>query len=248
MSNNPFSRTQLLLGPEAMQRFRRARVVLFGVGGVGGHVAEVLARSGVGTIALVDPDRVSLTNLNRQIVALHSTLGRLKVDVMAERIADINPQCRVEKYPLFYLPENADAVPLADFDYVVDCIDTVKAKLDILRRCHRLGLPVISSMGAANKLDPTAFRVADIAQTSMDPLARVLRKTLRREGIEHFKVVYSEEPPQKPVITDEDTQHEADELAANGRRALPASCAFVPAAAGLVIGGEVVKDLALPPL
>ena len=238
------SRTELLLGTEAIDRLQRARVIVFGVGGVGGYATEVLARSGVGTIALVDPDSVAPSNLNRQLIALHSTIGRLKVDVMAERIADITPDCRVLKFPLFYLPENADEIPLAEFDYVVDCIDTVKAKLDIIRRCHQLGLPVISSMGAANKLDPTAFRVSDIAKTNMDPLARVLRKKLRKEGIEHFKVVYSEEQPLKPVITDEEMQREADALAANGRRSLPASCAFVPAAAGLVIGGEVVKDLA----
>lgn len=245
---NQFTRTELLLGPEAMERLSRSRVIVFGVGGVGGYVVEVLARSGVGMLALVDNDRVAPSNLNRQIIALHSTLGRLKVDVLEERIHDINPQCEVRKFPMFYLPENADAIQLEDYDYVVDCIDTVKAKLHLVRRCHLLQKPFICSMGAANKLDPTAFRVSDISKTANDPLARVLRKTLRREGIEHFKVVYSEEPPQKPVITDEDTQHEADELAANGRRALPASCAFVPAAAGLVIGGEVVKDLALLPL
>ena len=237
------SRTELLLGTEAIDRLQRARVIVFGVGGVGGYATEVLARSGVGTIALVYPDSVAPSNLNRQLIALHSTIGRLKVDVMAERIADINPDCRVLKFPLFYLPENADEIPLAEFDYVVDCIDTVKAKLDIIRRCHQLALPVISSMGAANKLDPTAFRVSDIAKTNMDPLARVLRKKLRKEGIEHFKVVYSEEQPLKPVIANEEMQREADALAANGRRSLPASCAFVPAAAGLVIGGEVVKDL-----
>ena len=238
------SRTELLLGTDAIDRLQRARVIVFGVGGVGGYATEVLARSGVGTIALVDPDSVAPSNLNRQLIALHSTIGRLKVDVMDERIADINPDCRVLKFPLFYLPENADEIPLGEFDYVVDCIDTVKAKLDIIRRCHHLGMPVISSMGAANKLDPTAFRVSDIAKTNMDPLARVLRKKLRKEGIEHFKVVYSEEQPLKPVITDEEMQREADALAANGRRSLPASCAFVPAAAGLVIGGEVIKDLA----
>ncbi|MBR1469589.1 MAG: tRNA threonylcarbamoyladenosine dehydratase [Prevotella sp.] len=241
---NQFSRTELLLGKEAMKRLRASRVAVFGIGGVGGHVAEVLARSGVGAIALIDPDSVSLSNLNRQLVALHSTVGRLKVEVMAERIRDINPDCRVQTHALFYLPETADEIDLAQFDYVVDCIDTVKAKLELIRRCHRLQVPIICSMGAANKLDPTAFRVSDIAQTSMDPLARVLRKKLRKEGIEHFQVVYSEEPPLHPVIDDEETQREADALAANGRRSLPASCAFVPAAAGLVIGGEVVKRLA----
>ena len=238
-----FSRTQLLLGKDALDKLAHARVAVFGLGGVGGYATETLARCGIGSLDVVDDDVVGITNLNRQIIATDSTIGRAKVDVMAERIADITPDCRVLKFPLFYLPENADEIPLAEFDYVVDCIDTVKAKLDIIRRCHQLGLPVISSMGAANKLDPTAFRVSDIAKTNMDPLARVLRKKLRKEGIEHFKVVYSEEQPLKPVITDEEMQREADALAANGRRSLPASCAFVPAAAGLVIGGEVVKDL-----
>ena len=222
---NQFTRTELLLGAEAMERLRQSRVIVFGVGGVGGYVVEVLARSGVGTLALVDNDCVALSNLNRQIIALHSTIGRPKVDVLEERIHDINPLCEVRKFQMFYLPENADAIPLEEYDYVVDCVDTVKAKLDLVRRCHKLQKPFISSMGAANKLDPTAFRVSDIAKTNNDPLARVLRKTLRREGIEHFKVVYSEELP---------TQRSSDTLA---------SCAFVPAAAGLVVGGEVVKDL-----
>lgn len=240
---NQFSRTQLLLGSKAMERLRQARVIVFGVGGVGGFVVEVLARSGVGLLALVDPDQVSLSNLNRQLIALHSTVGRLKVDVMEERIHDINPNCEVRKFPVFFLPENADDIDLTQYDYVVDCIDTVKAKLELVRRCHRLHIPFIASMGAANKLDPTAFRVSDIAKTNIDPLARVMRKTLRREGIEHFKVVFSEEQPMQPVIEDAETQQEVELLAANGRRSLPASCAFVPAAAGLVIGSEVVKDL-----
>ena len=209
-----FTRTELLLGQEAMKRLRASRVVVFGVGGVGGHVAEVLARSGVGKIALVDPDRVNLSNLNRQIVALHSTVGRLKVKVMAERIRDIH-------------------------------------------RCHRLQVPVISSMGAANKLNPTAFRVCDISKTSVDPLAKVLRKTLRKEGIEHFKVVYSEEAPSQPPPTGGGVPQNGQEsknpknicveepppVGGGWRGPLP-SCAFVPAACGLVIGGEVVKELA----
>lgn len=245
MNDNQFSRTQLLFGREALERLAKAKVAVFGVGGVGGYAVEVLARSGVGTLALVDNDCVSLSNLNRQLIALHSTVGRLKVDVFAERIHDINPDCIVRKFPMFYLPENADEIALADYDYVVDCIDTVKAKLELIRRCHRLDIPIISSMGAANKLDPTAFRVSDISKTSMDPLAKVLRKTLRKEGILHFKVVYSEEEPRQPIIEDEESRREAEALAANGRRSLPASCAFVPAAAGLIIGGEVVKELAL---
>ena len=159
---NQFTRTELLLGPEAMERLSRSRVIVFGVGGVGGYVVEVLARSGVGMLALVDNDRVAPSNLNRQIIALHSTLGRLKVDVLEERIHDINPQCEVRKFPMFYLPENADAIQLEEYDYVVDCIDTVKAKLHLVRRCHQLQKPFICSMGAANKLDPTAFRVSDM--------------------------------------------------------------------------------------
>lgn len=245
MNDNQFSRTQLLFGREALERLAKAKVAVFGVGGVGGYAVEVLARSGVGTLALVDNDCVSLSNLNRQLIALHSTVGRLKVDVFAERIHDINPDCIVRKFPMFYLPENADEIALTDYDYVVDCIDTVKAKLELIRRCHRLDIPIISSMGAANKLDPTAFCVSDISKTSMDPLAKVLRKTLRKEGILHFKVVYSEEEPRQPIIEDEESRREAEALAANGRRSLPASCAFVPAAAGLIIGGEVVKELAL---
>lgn len=245
MNDNQFSRTQLLFGREALERLAKAKVAVFGVGGVGGYAVEVLARSGVGTLALVDNDCVSLSNLNRQLIALHSTVGHLKVDVFAERIHDINPDCIVRKFPMFYLPENADEIALTDYDYVIDCIDTVKAKLELIRRCHRLDIPIISSMGAANKLDPTAFRVSDISKTSMDPLAKVLRKTLRKEGILHFKVVYSEEEPRQPIIEDEESRREAEALAANGRRSLPASCAFVPAAAGLIIGGEVVKELAL---
>ena len=250
-----FTRTELLLGQEAMKRLRASRVVVFGVGGVGGYVVEVLARSGVGAIAMVDPDRVNLSNLNRQIVALHSTVGRLKVDVMEERIRDINPDCEVQKFPLFYLPENADEIDLSQYDYVVDCVDTVKAKLEIIRRCHRLQIPVISSMGAANKLDPTAFRVSDIAKTSMDPLAKVLRKTLRKEEIRHFKVVYSEEKAPSPppptgggVSPMESNDQKEPPIVGGGwrepcKQPLP-SCAFVPAACGLVVGGEVVKNLA----
>ena len=256
MIENQFTRTELLLGKEAMKRLRDSRVVVFGVGGVGGQVVEVLARSGVGTIAIVDPDRVNLSNLNRQIVALHSTVGRLKVEVMAERIRDINPDCEVRTHAMFYLPENADEIDLAQYDYVVDCIDTVKAKMELIRRCHRLQVPIICSMGAANKLDPTGFRVSDISKTSNDPLARVLRKTLRKEGIHHFKVMYSEEAPTQPPPEgggvgadgqqsnlEKSSRTEEPPHSGGWRGPLP-SCAFVPAACGLVIGGEVVKELA----
>ncbi len=222
-----FTRTRILFGDKAIETLKTAKVAVFGIGGVGGYATEVLARSGVGYIALFDHDRVSETNLNRQIIALHSTIGRLKVDVAEERIKDINPECIVEKHDMFYLPEVADEIDLSKFDYVVDCVDTIKAKLELIRRCHRLGVPVISSMGAANKIDPTAFKVSDLHKTQIDPLAKVLRKTLRKEGIEHVKVVYSEETPK---------------LSAESREQL-GSNAFVPAAAGLIVGGEVVKDL-----
>lgn len=231
-----FSRTEMLFGKSAMQRLAKSRVAVFGVGGVGGYVVEVLARSGVGTIALIDNDHVALSNVNRQIIATLSTVGRLKVDVCEERIHDINPACAVRKYPMFYLPANADTINLAEYDYVVDCIDTVAAKLELIRRCHDLQVPLICCMGAANKMDPTAFRVTDIYKTNMDPLAKIIRKKLRKLGIRELKVVYSEEEPMQPSEpAGEETQKE--------RRPVPASNAFVPAAAGLVCGGEVVKDL-----
>lgn len=220
-------RTKLLFGDNAVENLKTKRVAVFGVGGVGGYAVEVLARSGVGHIALFDHDRVALSNLNRQIIALHSTVGRLKVEVARERILDINPTCEVETHNMFYLPENADETDLSRFDYVVDCIDTIKAKLELARRCHRLGVRLIASMGAANKVDPTAFRVSDLKKTQTDPIAKVMRKTLRKEGIEHLKVVYSEEMPK---------------LSAESHERL-GSNAFVPSAAGLIVGGEVVKDL-----
>lgn len=238
---NQFCRTQLLLGKPAMQTLAASRVAIFGIGGVGGHALEVLARSGVGSIDIFDNDRVCLTNVNRQILALLSTVGQYKVEVAEARIHDINPDCTVGKHPLFYLPENAGEVDLGQFDYVVDCVDTITAKIELARRCHSLGVPLISSMGAANKLDATAFRVADIYKTNIDPLAKVMRKRLRKLGIPHLKVVYSEEEPLKP-LQDEAPMAEPQD---NGRccRSIPASNAFVPAAAGLIIGGEVVKDL-----
>lgn len=246
---NQFSRTQLLFGRPAIDTLRGSRVAVFGVGGVGGYVVEVLARSGVGELDLFDDDRVCMTNINRQIHALISTIGRHKVDVAAERIHDINPRCIVHRYQMFYHPDNADDIDLAQFDYVVDCIDTVKAKLELVRRCHRQGIPIISSMGAANKLDPTAFRVSDLSKTEMDPLAKVMRKTLRKEGITHLKVVYSKEQPLRPIDQPEIScrMHcicpDKDMRKCTERRDIPASNAFVPAAAGLIVGGEVVKDL-----
>ena len=229
----PFSRTELLLGAAAMERLRASHVLIFGVGGVGGYAVEALARSGVGALTLVDADTVALSNLNRQIIALRSTVGQLKVDVAAQRIHDINPDCRVTTKPMFYLPENADQIPLQQYDYVIDCVDTITAKLEIIRRCHAAGVRLISSMGAANKLDPTRFRVADISQTSIDPLARILRKKLRKEGIHHLKVVYSEEAP---IVAPAAITESSD-------RPTLASVAFVPPAAGLAIAAEVVKDL-----
>lgn len=232
-----FSRTRMLFGNDAIERLKGCRVAVFGIGGVGGYATEVLARSGVGHLELFDNDQVNVTNINRQIVALHSTLGQYKVDVAADRIHDINPECMVVPHRMFYLPECADEVDLAQFDYVVDCIDTVQAKLELVRRCHRLGVPIICSMGAANKLNPSGFRVADLSKTSVDPLAKVMRQTLRREGIYHVKVVFSEEIPMRPVEPNDDAQKNEK------RRSIPASNAFVPPAAGLFIGGEVVKNL-----
>lgn len=238
-----FTRTRMLFGENAMNRLRNARVAVFGVGGVGGYVVEVLARSGVGELHLVDNDTVSLSNLNRQIIALHSTLGRSKVEVAEERIHDINPHCKVVKYPFFYLPENADMIDLTQMDYVVDCIDTVTAKVELISRCHKMGIPLLSCMGAANKTDATAFRVTDIYKTTMDPLAKFLRKRLRALGIPSLKVVYSEEPPLHPVEKAETDSSQPDDSAKTHRRDTPGSNAFVPAAAGLAAGGEVIKDL-----
>ena len=239
--DNQFSRTEMLLGKAALQTLKESRVAVFGVGGVGGYATEVLARSGVGRLDLFDSDEVALSNLNRQIYALHSTVGQYKVDVAKARILDINPACEVRANRMFYLPENADEVDLSGYDYVVDCIDTVSAKLELIRRCHQAGVPIICSMGAANKLDPTGFRVADLSKTKMDPLAKVIRAKLRKEGIRHVKVVYSEEPPLKPL--EETAGGQPQDAPDAPRRSVPASNAFVPAAAGLVVGGEVVKDL-----
>ena len=246
---NQFSRTRLLLGKPAMETLAASRVAVFGIGGVGGYVTEVLARSGVGTLDIFDDDRVCMTNINRQIYALLSTIGKYKVDVAEQRIHDINRKCVVNKYQMFYLPSNADEIDLSVYDYVVDCIDTVSAKLELIRRCHRLDVPIISCMGAANKLDATAFRIADINKTQMDPLAKVIRKKLRKEGIPHLKVVYSEEEPYEPFDDEEISCRfhcicpNKDMRKCTERRTIPASNAFVPATMGLITGGEVVKDL-----
>jgi len=230
-------RTRMLFGAEAIDILHKARVAVFGIGGVGGYAVEVIARSGVGHIDLIDNDTVSLSNLNRQIVALHSTVGEEKVEVARQRILDINPYCCVEVFKMFYLPDNAESIDLSKYDYVVDCIDTIKAKIDLATRCHDLGIPLISSMGAANKVDTTAWRVADISKTSIDPIAKIVRKQLRKRGIEHLKVVFSEEKPIQTAVEQSSISTEPT------TRPIPASNAFVPAVAGIVIGGEVVKDL-----
>lgn len=246
---NQFSRTQLLLGKPAIDTLAGSRVAVFGVGGVGGYVVEVLARSGVGAIDVIDDDRVCLTNVNRQIIATLQTVGQYKVDAIELRILSINPRCAVRKYQQFYLPENADTIDLSQFDYVVDCIDTVTAKLELIRRCHALSIPLISCMGAANKMDPTAFRVSDISQTRMDPLAKVIRRKLRTLRIPKLKCVWSEEEPLEPIDQPEISCRfhcicpDKDMRKCTERRTIPASNAFVPAAAGLIAGGEVVKDL-----
>ena len=231
-------RTAMLVGEEAMIRFRSARVAVFGVGGVGGYVCEGLARAGVGTLDLFDHDTVSLSNINRQIIALHSTVGRLKVEVMAERIADIAPDCQVKTYPIFYLPENADEIDLSQYDYIVDAIDTVSAKLELAVRAKALGVPIIASMGTGNKLDPSAFRIADISKTDTCPLAKVMRRELRARGINHMKVLFSKELPRRPLPIEGSAEEN------RGGKISPASIATVPSVAGLMIANEILCDLA----
>lgn len=224
-----FARTARLIGEENIEKLSRAHVALFGVGGVGGYVAEALVRSGVGEMTLFDNDVVAQSNLNRQIIALHSTLGKKKVQAMRERMQDINPDMVVHAQEMFYLPENADAVDLSCYDYIVDAVDTVMAKLELAVRAKRAGVPIISSMGTGNKLDPTAFVVADIYETSACPLARVMRRELKKRGVKKLKVVYSKEKPKLPL-------DETD-------RRTPASIAFVPPVAGLILASQVIKDL-----
>ena len=231
-----FSRTQMLLGEAAMERLYKAKVAVFGVGGVGGYVVEALARCGIGRLDLCDSDTVSVSNLNRQILATHSTVGMLKVEAARKRIADINPACEVRTYPFFYLPDTADRFDFTEYDYIVDCIDTVTGKLQLVERAVAAGTPIICSMGTGNKLDPAAFQVADISKTSMCPLSRIMRKELKKRGINHLKVVYSQEEALTPAVDEE-------ELKRTGKRQIPGSTAFVPGAAGLIIAGEVVKDL-----
>ena len=224
---NPFLRTELLLGSDAMDTLLKCRVAVFGVGGVGGYVVEALARCGVGAIDIVDNDIVDITNLNRQVVALRSNVGQEKVDVCRRRILEINPDCRVTTHSMFYLPENADSIDLAAYDYVVDCIDTVSAKLELARRCHELGTPLLASLGTARKIDPSHLRISDITKTHTDPLAKVMRKKLREMGVAHLKCVWSDELPAPMQQKDSP---------------LP-SCIFVPAAAGLLAANHVILSL-----
>lgn len=244
-----FARTQLLLGPEAMEKLAHSRVAVFGVGGVGGYVCEALARSGVGAFDLIDDDKVCLTNINRQIIATRKTIGKYKVEVMRERILDINPSADIRVYKCFFLPENADEFPFDEYDYVVDAVDTVTAKIELVMKAQEKGVRIMSSMGAGNKLDASAFRVADIYKTKVCPLAKVMRRELKKRGIKKLKVVYSEEKALTPLedesiscrsncVCPPGTEHKCTD-----RRAIPGSVAFVPPVAGLIIAGEVIKDL-----
>ena len=227
-----FSRTASLLGDKAMEKLKNARVAVFGIGGVGGYAVEALARSGVGALDLIDKDKVSVSNINRQIIALHSTVGKYKTEVAKARIADINPDCIVRTHNTFFLPDTADEFDFSAYDYIIDAIDTVSGKIALIQKATEQGVPIISAMGAGNKLDPTAFEVADISKTSVCPLARIMRKELKKRGIERVKVVYSKELPQENGNFDEQTQ-----------KPVPASIAFVPSVAGLILAGEVIKDL-----
>ena len=227
-----YSRTEALIGKEALEKLKKARVAVFGVGGVGGYAIEALARSGVGTLHLIDKDKVSESNINRQIIALHSTVGRMKTEVMEERIKDIDATIKVYRHDVFFLPENADTFDFSNFDYVVDAIDTVSGKLALIERANAANVSVISAMGAGNKLDPTKFEVADISKTSVCPLARVMRRELKKRGVECLKVVYSKEEPVSSKLLDGETG-----------QIVPASIAFAPSVMGLIIAGEVIKDL-----
>jgi len=237
--SDQFSRTELLLGKAAMERLKSSRVAVFGIGGVGGYVCEALARSGVGSFDLTDNDIVSLTNLNRQIIATHKTIGREKVEVMKERILEINPNADVRIHKCFFLPENADDFPFEEYDYIVDAVDTVTAKIRLVEKAEEKNIPVISSMGAGNKLDASRFKVADIYETRVCPLAKVMRHELKKRNIRKLKVVYSEEIPVRPAA---DPRLSEEEQSA-GKRSVPGSVAFVPSVAGLIIAGEVIKDL-----
>ena len=231
-------RTAMLLGSEATQKLQKARVAVFGIGGVGGYTVEALARAGIGQLDLIDSDTVSLSNINRQILATHSTVGMQKVEAGKARVLDINPQAIVRTWPVFYTPETADQFDFTQYDYIVDAIDTVTGKLALVERAVLAGTPIICCMGTGNKLDAAAFEVSDISKTSMCPLARIMRKELGKRGIKHLKVVYSKEEALTPTGWEE-------EAAALGKRQIPGSVSFVPGAAGLILAGEVIKDIAL---
>lgn len=244
-----FSRTELLLGKEAMEKLKNARVAVFGIGGVGGYVCEALVRSGVGAFDLIDDDKVCLTNLNRQIIATRKTVGKYKTDVMWERILEINPDASVQTYKCFFLPENATEFPFEKYDYIVDAVDTVTAKIELVMKAQEMQVPIISSMGAGNKLDASQFRVADIYKTKVCPLAKVMRRELKKRGVKKLKVVYSEEKPIRPMedmsiscrtncICPPGAKHKCTE-----RRDIPGSVAFVPSVVGMILAGEVIKDL-----
>jgi tRNA A37 threonylcarbamoyladenosine dehydratase len=244
-----FSRTELLLGKEAMDRLSASRVAVFGIGGVGGYVCEALARSGVGAFDLVDDDKVCLTNINRQIIATRKSVGKYKADVMCERILDINPKAEVEIHKCFFLPENSDTFPFDKYDYIVDAVDTVTAKISLVMKAQEMNIPIISCMGAGNKMEASMFKVADIYDTKVCPLAKVMRRELKKRGVKKLKVVYSEEQPIVPV-EDMAISCRTNCICPPGaarkctdRRAIPGSTAFVPSVAGLIIAGEVVKDL-----
>ena len=231
---NQWIRTELLLGEEAVEQLKKSHVAVFGVGGVGGYVVEALARTGVGTCDLIDRDTVSVSNINRQIIATHSTVGKVKVEVMKDRILEINPEAKVNIHKCFFLPENAGEFDFSRYSYVVDAVDTVTAKIELVMQARKAGVPIISSMGAGNKLDPTKFEVTDIYKTSVCPLAKVMRKELKKRGVKNLKVVYSTEKALQPGV---------DLSGEEGRRAVPGSVAFVPSVAGLIAAGEVIKDL-----
>ena len=246
-----FSRTELLLGKEAMDKLANSRVAVFGIGGVGGYVCEALVRTGVGAFNLIDDDKVCLTNLNRQIIATRKTVGQYKVDVMKERMLEINPKVDVRVHKCFFLPENAEEFPFEEYDYIVDAVDTVTAKISLVMKAQEMNIPIISSMGAGNKLDASKFQVADIYKTKVCPLAKVMRRELKKRGVKKLKVVYSEEQPTRPIedmsvscrthcICPPGAKHKCTE-----RRDIPGSVAFVPSVVGLIIAGEVVKDLSV---
>ena len=246
---NQFSRSELLIGKEGIEKLHKSRVAIFGIGGVGGYTVDALVRSGVEQIDLIDDDKVCLTNLNRQLIATRKTVGKDKVDIMRERILEINPKVTVNVYKTFFLPENADTFPFEEYDYVVDAVDTVTAKISLVMKCQEMNIPIISCMGAGNKMDASAFKVADIYKTQMCPLAKVMRRELKKRHVKKLKVVYSEEKPARPIedmaiscrnhcICPLGAKHKCTE-----RRDIPGSVAFVPSVVGLIIAGEVVKDL-----